>query len=89
MPSNENIVRAAVITTTVGVAIIKSIKTTRQERAKRVEIQQNMHKDIAAIHAARDEVLTKIDNGDYPINGGAIPAIMSDLQFYRMIHRED
>lgn len=87
MNTNKNVVQVVVAAVVVGVATKNYLQTRRQERQKREQIQSNIEKDITAIWAAAGTVQEMIQHGVY--DDKSIADIQSDLEFYRIVSRED
>ncbi len=86
----NNVAIAAVAVAGTAVVTLNYVKTARKERAKRREIEANLAKDIAAIHLSAQIVQDKIKKGDYDrVSGSIITAIFDDMDFYRIVTRQD
>jgi protein involved in polysaccharide export with SLBB domain len=86
----NNVAIAAVAVAGTAVVTLNYVKTARKERAKRREIEANLAKDLAAIHLSAEIVKDKIAKGDYDrINGSIIEAIYNDIDFFRIVTRQD
>lgn len=73
------------ITGVVILSIRNSLKTIREEEAKRAEIDENLIKSINAIQRAESIVIERIQNGEY--NDKGWPAVMNDMKFETIIAR--
>lgn len=72
----KTIARFAGAMTAVGVSATIYVKIARDERAKRVEIEKNLHLDLKAIRLASDELSKRIAAGAYD---GQLTRMFDDL----------
>ena len=91
MNTNEFKLVAAVAlgTATVGIAAISHIKTTREERAKRRDIQKNLDLDLKAIRLAGEQIAMRLKRGDFDnaLVLGCMNAYNEELEFQKIAVR--
>ena len=76
------IVASAVAAVTVGSAVRNSVKTVREERAKRAEIRRQRDKELLAINAASATILERMNHKTY----ASPQALLDDLEFEMIRH---
>lgn len=65
------------------------IKVTREERAKRAEIDRNLQLDLAAIHSASRVIVDRIDAGEIRSLDALRDAINTEINFQKIAVREE
>lgn len=66
-------------------AISESIKIRREHKAFRRQLEDDYHKDIAAVKIAHALVQERIKNGEY----NSLSEVLTDMRFEEIIHREE
>lgn len=65
------------------------LRVHRDESAKRLEIEKNMHLDIRAIHAAQEAMNARIDAGEIHSLGQLAAEVSNEIAFQKIAIREE
>ena len=84
--NSKDIATAAVVAGSVTIAIVIRIKTSRNERRKRTEINAETQRQIQAMKAAAIRVGEKINKGGYD-KKPSIDQAMIDVKFETIVER--
>lgn len=89
--NNKTLISTAAAAAMIVVPVtIDYLRVRRVERAKRVQIELNLQKDLLAIRIASAKLQENIERGEYRDKVGfGITELMSDFEFYKMTARSE
>lgn len=90
---NEDKIKVAVGVAATSAAVVLAVKSCiqvrREERAKRQQIDRDMHLDIQAINNATEVLNNRIDNGEIHNITQLVDSMRNEIAFQKIAIRED